>query len=85
MKPNGWEKKKMLRDVDLVDEIIQLRKRLAAIEKQRDNALSVVYDLRMDNWNMRGALRAIRGGLGDPLMGSMKPYEIADAALKGEE
>jgi hypothetical protein len=40
-----------------MDHIIELRKKLAIAERQRDNALSVVYDLRMDNWKMREAER----------------------------
>ena len=87
MKPNGWEKKKMLRDVDLVDEIINLRKRLAIAEAQRDNALSVVWDLRMDNWKMREALKQIIEPIGpsypDSLIhNDLEIIEIAQAALK---
>ena len=49
MKPiglSGWQKKKMLTDKQLVDEIIDLRKRLAETERQRDNALAYITPLR---------------------------------------
>ena len=90
MKPNGWEKKKMLRDVDLVDEIINLRKRLAIAEAQRDNALSVVWDLRMDNLKMREALKQIIEPIGpsypDSLIhNDLEIIEIAQSALKDGE
>ena len=65
MKPNGWEKKKMLRDVDLVDEIINLRKRLAIAEAQRDNALSVVWDLRKELWQAKNVKFEMVGGGGE--------------------
>lgn len=40
-------KRRMLRDVDLVDEIINLKKQLAEAERQRDNALDVLMERRM--------------------------------------
>jgi hypothetical protein len=36
-------------DMETVDHLIDLRKRLSAAETQRDNALSVVMDLRREN------------------------------------
>lgn len=36
-------------DMETVDHLIDLRKRLADAERQRDNALEVVMDLRREN------------------------------------
>jgi len=59
MKPSGWEKKKMLRDVDLVDEIINLRKRLAILEAQRDNALAVATRLQREKDRLIAEIKRI--------------------------
>ena len=59
MKPNGWEKKKMLRDVDLVDEIIELRKRLEKVEEQRDNALAVATRLQREKDRLIAEIKRI--------------------------
>jgi len=59
MKPSGWEKKKMLRDVDLVDEIIELRKRLEKVEEQRDNALSAATRLQREKDRLIAEIKSI--------------------------
>ena len=42
----GWRSKKMLTDRDLVDDIIDLRRRLAEAERQRDNAIDLAVSIR---------------------------------------
>ena len=63
-----------------IDHIIELRRKLAEAERQRDNALDFVWELRMDNLYLRAVLQNIL----------TKEYavdckDIARAALKEDE
>ena len=42
-----------------IDHIIELRRKLAEAERQRDNALDFVWELRMDNLYLRAVLQNI--------------------------
>ena len=51
----------MLRDIDLVDDIIALRRQLEDAERQRDNALDVLMITRRELDRLRVALQLIVG------------------------
>lgn len=66
-----------------MDHIIELKKQLAEAERQRDNALSMVWKLRMDVLKFHGALTAI---VDIDYRGNSHPSaNIARAALKEGE
>jgi hypothetical protein len=75
----GWKSKKMLKEIDLVDVIIDLRKQLAMAEGQRDNALNVVATQRKKIERLEDALWGLAASQ-DPTV-----RKIADAALKDDE
>jgi len=55
----GWKSKKMLRDVDLVDDIITLRRQLEEAERQRDNALAVATRLQREKDRLIAEIKRI--------------------------
>jgi len=65
----GYRSKKLMADRHAdpitLDHIIELRKKLAIAEQQRDNALSVVRDLRMELWKAKEFKFEMVGSGGD--------------------
>ena len=49
----------MLKDIDLVDDIIALRKRLEEAERQRDNALDVAMRLQREKDRLIAEIKSI--------------------------
>lgn len=67
-----------------MDHIVELRKRLAIVERQRDNALSVVNDLRRENFLLRGEFKEIACACGEECYQKIPfcPHRVAANALK---
>ena len=55
----GFKSKRLLRDVDLVDDIITLRRQLEEAERQRDNALDVVIHLQREKNRLIAEIKRI--------------------------